>query len=154
MKCPLCDSSDFEVIGKTANGDRKYSCHVCNNVFINGNSEIVVLPTINFLRFRNKPLIKIRLVRMRNQALELKNSILDLGNTLTSNYNQAKSKTKNKVKINTKIFTGLRTQVLNSGKLFSQENQVKVKNRILNGLTNKVLSLQYLFVFLSQLDKI
>ena len=142
MQCPLCDSSDFEVIGRTANGDRKYSCHVCNNIFINDNSETFVLPRINFLRFRNRPLTKIKLASMRNQvrnqALDLKNSILDLGNTLTSKYNRAKSKTKSKIK----IFTGLRTQVLNPLKLFSQENQVKVKNRIFTGLTNKLLTSQ------------
>ena len=89
MQCPLCDSSDFEIIGKTANGDRKYSCHVCNNVFTNGNTNNFVSPTINFLRFKTKPLIQLIFNRIINQILELKNIIVDIVTRLTYQGNQA-----------------------------------------------------------------
>jgi hypothetical protein len=110
MQCPLCDSTDFQIIGKTANGDRKYSCHVCNNVFVNDNSDTFVLPTINFLRFKNEPLIQLLFNRITNQVLNFKNEMLDLDNQLTDP--QKLLRLEKQAKFKRKILIGLRNQLL------------------------------------------
>ena len=57
MKCPLCESKEFQDCGKTIAGDRKYRCEVCQNFFTSRifnqtrdyQRSKLRLPEINFL---------------------------------------------------------------------------------------------------------
>ena len=57
MKCPLCESTEFQDCGKSVSGDRKYRCEVCQNFFTSrifnqtlaGQRSKLHLPDINFL---------------------------------------------------------------------------------------------------------
>jgi Na+-transporting methylmalonyl-CoA/oxaloacetate decarboxylase gamma subunit len=142
MQCPLCDSTDVEIIGKTANGDRKYSCHICNNIFVNDNSNTFVLPTINFLRFKNKPFFQLLFNRITNRVLNFKNQILDLDNQLTDQENQTENQTEKQSENQTKILTRFSNQGLNPKELLRLEKQARFKKRILIGLRNQLLTLK------------
>jgi|JFJP01.1.fsa_nt_gi hypothetical protein len=57
MKCPLCESTEFQDCGKTVAGDRKYRCEICQSFFtsqifnqtIHDQRSIFRLPNVNFL---------------------------------------------------------------------------------------------------------
>ncbi|OIP69239.1 MAG: hypothetical protein AUK48_14815 [Oscillatoriales cyanobacterium CG2_30_44_21] len=57
MKCPLCESTEFQDCGKTVAGDRKYRCEICQGFFTskifnqtrNDQRAKLHLPDINFL---------------------------------------------------------------------------------------------------------
>jgi hypothetical protein len=54
MKCPLCESTEFQDCGKTVAGDRKYRCEICQDffdsrIFNNAQRSKLRLPEINFL---------------------------------------------------------------------------------------------------------
>ncbi len=73
MECHLCGSIQFQVHGKTANGDRKYLCEVCHESFLDDAGETFCLPQINFLKFKDKRLIQRTVAYLERQVIKLVN---------------------------------------------------------------------------------
>ncbi len=73
MQCPLCESTQFQDLGKTANRDRQYYCLVCQSFFTDRASQNLsdrqpsklCLPEINLL-----PKSRDRRSRLRRKLLE------------------------------------------------------------------------------------
>jgi hypothetical protein len=88
IKCSLCESTQFRKLGKTASGSQKYCCEVCNNIFMDGAEETLLPPEINFLRFKNKYLIKRKVVplntNLKHFATEESQKLNGLNHTVIS----------------------------------------------------------------------
>lgn len=71
MKCPLCESTQFQDHGKMSNGDRKYLCLVCQTFF-------------------TKPILKNHINREKNKFQPLNINFIKSGNDQNKDNNWAK----------------------------------------------------------------
>ncbi len=71
MECPLCESTEFERCGKIPNGNLKYRCEICNNVFTDPEKDTLSLLDINFLRSVDKRIIERKFIRFKYQFSNL-----------------------------------------------------------------------------------
>ncbi|ELS30614.1 MULTISPECIES: hypothetical protein [Pseudanabaena] len=65
MQCPLCESTQFERYGKIPNGNFKYRCEICNNIFTDPEKDSLASLDINLLRSADKRLIERKLIKFQ-----------------------------------------------------------------------------------------
>jgi hypothetical protein len=71
MECPLCESKKFKQCGTIANGDFKYRCEICNNIFTASNSQSSSSLDINFIKSSSNRLFKRKLILFKYQFSNL-----------------------------------------------------------------------------------
>ncbi|MFN9649211.1 MAG: hypothetical protein ACK58Z_12105, partial [Pseudanabaena sp.] len=71
MECPLCESKKFKQCGTIANGDFKYRCEICNNIFTASNSQSSSSLDIKFIKSSSNRLFKRKLILFKYQFSNL-----------------------------------------------------------------------------------